>query len=303
MVLAGGRARRLDGVDKPGLAVGGRTLLDLVLDACVGAEPVIVVGLRRATARPVSWQREEPRYAGPAAALAAGLVMVPESAEFTAVLAADLPGLRPSTLARLLAAVTGEPADTGTGQRSDAPTVAVRRGGEQPGARRGPTLEVSRTDEAVFPANRATSKERAALVDVTSEEGAALAEGARSKERPTSGVGAVRAGAALEGGELEGQPTPGDGAVLVDRAAPERAAPERVVPAGAVLVDGGGRRQWLCGVWRTVALRAAVVGLGDPTDRAVRAVLGGLAVVEVVAVAGEAADVDTPGDLRALAAE
>ncbi|MEH6375729.1 NTP transferase domain-containing protein, partial [Streptomyces sp. KLMMK] len=38
VVLAGGAARRLGGADKPTLRVGGRTLLDRVLEACADAE-------------------------------------------------------------------------------------------------------------------------------------------------------------------------------------------------------------------------------------------------------------------------
>ncbi|NEC15321.1 NTP transferase domain-containing protein, partial [Streptomyces sp. SID8014] len=37
VVLAGGGARRLGGVDKPGLRVGGRALVDRVLAACAAA--------------------------------------------------------------------------------------------------------------------------------------------------------------------------------------------------------------------------------------------------------------------------
>ncbi|PXY22398.1 molybdenum cofactor guanylyltransferase [Prauserella muralis] len=64
---------------------------------------------------------------------------------------------------------------------------------------------------------------------------------------------------------------------------------------GAVLVDDEGRRQWLIGVWRTAALRAALPE--EPAGASLRATLGGLSIVEVAAVPGEAADVDTPGDL------
>lgn len=180
VVLAGGRARRLGGVDKPGLTVAGRTLLDGVLDACDGAEPIVVVGPRRPTARTVRWRREVPTHGGPLAALAAGLDAVPATVGLAVVLAADLPGLRRGTVARLLAAAAGS-----------------------------------------------------------------------------------------------------------DR-------------AGVLLVDEDGRRQWLCGVWRTAPLRAALADAGELTDRSVRAVLGGLDVAELVAEAGEAADIDTPEDLRAL---
>ncbi|MYU19520.1 NTP transferase domain-containing protein, partial [Streptomyces sp. SID8361] len=52
VILAGGAARRLGGVDKPALRVGGRALLDRVLDACRGAGRTVVVGPRRPTVRP-----------------------------------------------------------------------------------------------------------------------------------------------------------------------------------------------------------------------------------------------------------
>jgi molybdopterin-guanine dinucleotide biosynthesis protein A len=64
---------------------------------------------------------------------------------------------------------------------------------------------------------------------------------------------------------------------------------------GALLVDGEGRRQWLTGVWRIDALRAALPA--EPAGAALRDVLGGLRTVEVPARAGEAFDVDTPEDL------
>ncbi|WP_165840672.1 NTP transferase domain-containing protein, partial [Streptomyces scopuliridis] len=55
IVLAGGAAKRLGGADKPGVRVGGRSLLDRVLAACEGAARTVVVGGRRPTARPVRW--------------------------------------------------------------------------------------------------------------------------------------------------------------------------------------------------------------------------------------------------------
>ncbi|MCU1692442.1 MAG: Molybdopterin-guanine dinucleotide biosynthesis protein MobA [Frankiales bacterium] len=105
VVLAGGSARRLGGVDKPGLVVGGRTLLDAVLAAVVGAGTVVVVGPVRPVAREVVWAREEPPGGGPAAALAAGLLHV--GAPTVLVLAADLPFLDAATVALLVAAAEG----------------------------------------------------------------------------------------------------------------------------------------------------------------------------------------------------
>ena len=94
VVLAGGLARRLEGADKPALEVGGRTLLDRVLEACAEAATVVCVGPQRPTRRPVRWTREQPPGSGPAAALAAGLESLGDSSgEYVVVLAADLPFL------------------------------------------------------------------------------------------------------------------------------------------------------------------------------------------------------------------
>ncbi|GAA1802288.1 hypothetical protein GCM10009835_21240 [Planosporangium flavigriseum] len=45
---------------------------------------------------------------------------------------------------------------------------------------------------------------------------------------------------------------------------------------GAVLVDSGGRQQWLCGVWRADALRARLAGLGPLAGQSMRIVVAGL---------------------------
>ncbi|PRW63738.1 molybdenum cofactor guanylyltransferase [Actinopolyspora mortivallis] len=101
IVLAGGRATRLGGRDKPGLVLWGRSLLDRTLDAVAGADPVVVVGPSRPVSREVRWTREHPVGGGPVAALAAGLEALTERVELIAVLAADHPWLTDRTLARL----------------------------------------------------------------------------------------------------------------------------------------------------------------------------------------------------------
>ncbi|MFC9427286.1 NTP transferase domain-containing protein [Streptomyces sp. NPDC056987] len=105
IVLAGGAARRLGGVDKPGVRVGGRALLDRVLAACDGAADTVVVGGRRPTARPVRWAREEPPGGGPLAALDAGVRGVRPDTETVLVLSADLPFLSRPTVRQLVGAL------------------------------------------------------------------------------------------------------------------------------------------------------------------------------------------------------
>ncbi|HVW40170.1 MAG TPA: NTP transferase domain-containing protein [Amycolatopsis sp.] len=171
IVLAGGAARRLSGVDKPMLEIGGKPLLRRAVDALAAASPVVVVGPERRGFPEVRWTREDPPGGGPVAALAAGVALV--TSPLVAVLAGDLVAVSSSTVDTLRAALGGHD--------------------------------------------------------------------------------------------------------------------------GAVLVDPGGHRQWLIGVWRTESLRAALPD--DPGGASLRAVLSGLDIVGVPAAAGEGADVDTPADL------
>jgi molybdopterin-guanine dinucleotide biosynthesis protein A len=93
IVLAGGRAARLGGIDKPALVVGGATLAEHAVRAVPHARAVAFVSHRAVpTGDPrVRHAREEPRWAGPVAALDAGLArLADDPAPYTVVLAADL---------------------------------------------------------------------------------------------------------------------------------------------------------------------------------------------------------------------
>ncbi|MFN2518463.1 MAG: molybdenum cofactor guanylyltransferase [Jatrophihabitantaceae bacterium] len=108
IVLSGGSAARLGGTDKPGLRVGGLSLLDRVLAAVADAARIVVVGPARTVTRPVLWCREDPQGGGPVAALAAGVPHVRADAVLT--LAADLPSIGPAVPA-LLAALASRRSD------------------------------------------------------------------------------------------------------------------------------------------------------------------------------------------------
>lgn len=69
---------------------------------------------------------------------------------------------------------------------------------------------------------------------------------------------------------------------------------------GALLVDEGGRRQYLCAAYRSAALLAAAPSLEDQHGLAMRALVGGLDLAEVPALTWEARDVDTWADLTEL---
>jgi len=71
---------------------------------------------------------------------------------------------------------------------------------------------------------------------------------------------------------------------------------------GALLLDGAGRRQYLCGIYRAEALLAAAPPLEEHHGLPVRTLVADLLLAEVPALAGEAQDVDTWDDLVALRA-
>jgi molybdopterin-guanine dinucleotide biosynthesis protein A len=81
VILAGGRAERLDGASKPDLVVGGRRLLATAIAAArsAGCDRVVVVGPTELEAPGCLVVREDPPFGGPVAALAAGLAALDAS--------------------------------------------------------------------------------------------------------------------------------------------------------------------------------------------------------------------------------
>lgn len=107
LILAGGRSSRLGGVPKQSLVFRGQTLLERAVAAAAGARLTVVVGDAGVppgdggeslppSIRPGNLLacREEPPFAGPAAAIAAGLDTLAGNgggAPYTLVLACDMP--------------------------------------------------------------------------------------------------------------------------------------------------------------------------------------------------------------------
>jgi len=106
VVLAGGRASRLGGIDKTALGPAGDTLLDRALRAVAGADRRTVVGGAEAhrSMPGVRWTAESPPFGGPVAAIAAGLALPGRGAPWTILLASDLPNVE-AALPRLLEAL------------------------------------------------------------------------------------------------------------------------------------------------------------------------------------------------------
>src|SRR5262245_30638667 len=123
VVLAGGRASRLGGADKPGLRILGRSLLATVTRAAIGAgaSRIVIVGPPRPDlvaevvdggAQPdstagvsIEFTSERPPGSGPVPALRAGLELVTQHQ--LVLLAADLPFLRAGHVRALLASTSG----------------------------------------------------------------------------------------------------------------------------------------------------------------------------------------------------
>jgi molybdopterin-guanine dinucleotide biosynthesis protein A len=107
VILAGGTAVRMDGVDKAGVEYAGRTLLEHALAAVSGAAEVVVVGEPVPTSRPATFVLEDPPHGGPAAGLLAGRDALLGRPPYLAVLAVDMPRLTTDTFRRLLAVADG----------------------------------------------------------------------------------------------------------------------------------------------------------------------------------------------------
>ncbi|MEU8386531.1 NTP transferase domain-containing protein [Micromonospora sp. NPDC048843] len=240
VVLAGGAARRMGGVDKPALPVGGRPMRDRVLAAVSDATPRVLVGAADAVPAGVRVVREDPPGGGPVAAAAAGLALLDPDVTVVALLAADLPLLTRTAIGDLLKHLDLEAPDTEPAGGGSAPALPAH-GGSAPAA--------------------------------PAYSGVASAPPAHSGVAPPvySGLGGAERG-----------------------------------PDGACFVDGDGRRQSLCGVWRVAALRAALDRLrvergGSLSGAPVRALLAGL-VVREMAWSGEGPppwfDCDTDEDVR-----
>jgi molybdopterin-guanine dinucleotide biosynthesis protein A len=107
IVLAGGGGRRLGGVAKPALLVGGVRLLDRVLSALTEADPVIVVGPDTLGVPPgVVRTREVPPGGGPVAGVGAAIGTGAVTSPLVAILGGDLPLLTAADLTVLVEALT-----------------------------------------------------------------------------------------------------------------------------------------------------------------------------------------------------
>lgn len=107
VVLAGGTAARMDGIDKAGVELRGRTLLAYAVDAFVDADEVVVVGASVPTERPVTFVVEDPPRGGPVAGLLTGVDALLRRPRLVGVLAVDMPRVTPATVRRLREAASG----------------------------------------------------------------------------------------------------------------------------------------------------------------------------------------------------
>ncbi|MFP5319001.1 MAG: NTP transferase domain-containing protein [Acidimicrobiia bacterium] len=219
VLLTGGRATRLGGVDKPSLDVGGLPMVERALRAAsgAGAARVVVVGPDPGLPGVAAVTREEPPGSGPVAALAAGLPFL--NAPEVALLATDLPFVTAGAVARLAAALAAAPSTT-------AAAVAVDRHGRDQ-----PLLAVWRT-----PALRA-----------------AVASLGPPANRPMKALTAAAGGPVLRVADLDGgsQAPPWFDCDTADDLARARAAVERKPPMTPL-------DEWMDAVMAELALTGAI---------------------------------------------
>lgn len=112
VILAGGTARRMGGVDKPALTVGRVSLVQKAIDAAACSRRIVVVGPYREELAPdVIQTRESPAGSGPIAAITAGISALPDhDADIVVVLAADLPFVDGNAVESLLSELKSHPA-------------------------------------------------------------------------------------------------------------------------------------------------------------------------------------------------
>lgn len=115
LILSGGQGRRLGGVDKASLVLGGETLLARALSAVAGAGRVLIVGRASISLPPgVRVVSEEPAGGGPVAAIAAALPYV--DSPVVVILACDMPLMTSSVvegLVQRLAETIDKPFESG----------------------------------------------------------------------------------------------------------------------------------------------------------------------------------------------
>lgn len=116
IVLTGGRASRLGGVDKARVTVDGQPMIETVLRAARAVARTIV------TVGPDGDTREDPPHSGPVAGIAAGLMVLSGEVDIVVVVACDLPGLDAATLGSLVADLR---AARGEASRGASPAVAL----------------------------------------------------------------------------------------------------------------------------------------------------------------------------------
>jgi molybdopterin-guanine dinucleotide biosynthesis protein A len=126
VILTGGTASRLGGLDKGALELAGRSLLDRALAAVADADEVVVVGPASGLPPEVRVTREDPPGGGPLAGVATGVAALGSIPDRVVVLAVDMPQVTAATVARLLAAaadVDGAWLTDGDGRRQLAGVV------------------------------------------------------------------------------------------------------------------------------------------------------------------------------------
>lgn len=272
IVLAGGRGSRLGGADKASIEIGGRMLLDHVLDAVEWCAPIIVVGPPHlagpqsahapqnpppdAVSRPETARQTPPSDAAPRPGPAPQVQRVPLQESQSRLAAAPQPILSPTPQRNGIVLVRENPPFTGPVAAITSALTALT------------DTDLTDTDQDQAPRTSATAKDQSSHTSPPDSE--------PSGETWLLACDLPRAADVVA--QLS-MPIPHDADALA-------------------LVDGEGKAQWLAGRYRTAALQAAVAALPDTADASMRQLLASIRLRLVPDETGASVDLDTWAEIN-----
>ncbi|MFQ6396415.1 NTP transferase domain-containing protein [Nocardia sp. KC 131] len=247
IILAGGRASRMGGVDKPAIVIGGRSMLESALAAVAGCVRTVVVGPHRPELdSEIRQVREVPPGSGPVAAVDAGLCALGAAVSpLVVVLAADMPFLTDAVIVELIRHATESGADavfaadesgrpqylTGVWRRS-ALAAALKKLDSpvnQPMKALVPTDTVTVTMPGIADCDTDEQVRRARAAARTVDDGA-VSEVGQQPNSPSGSAGSSTSGGSASGGSASVPPASVPPASVPPASAPPASVPPASVP-------------------------------------------------------------------------
>jgi molybdopterin biosynthesis enzyme/molybdopterin-guanine dinucleotide biosynthesis protein A len=311
IILAGGRASRMGGVDKPAIVIGGRSMLESALAAVAGCVRTVVVGPHRPELdSEIRQVREVPPGSGPVAAVDAGLCALGAAVSpLVVVLAADMPFLTDAVIVELIRHATESGADavfaadesgrpqylTGVWRRS-ALAAALKKLDSpvnQPMKALVPTDTVTVTMPGIADCDTDEQVRRARAAARTVDDGA-VSEVGQQTNSPSGSAGSSTSGGSASGGSASVPPAASATELPLGTGQP---TPESARDRPAATLDEA-RNMLRTHISRLTAYRADLHSVPGATLAAPLSAIGPLPRFDVSAMDGYAVAGDGPWRLR-----